>query len=458
MKVVGARLKAPLLLLGIQGGAVASAAFHPLMPLMIAGGGLLTVLLVHYGQVSLVLLADVGLVKGFLLYQFPFFEVFDLTVILSLIIFIALVLRTPDPAVRRNLRAFQFIIVAFAVWVLWMIVSSGHSPRLDLAMEKSLRFALFATPLFLGPLVFIRTRADSRNMLKIFLAVGMLGVIVLASRFLTLSTPSSIIPGPARLSILAANPIAAGRVLAICAAMCAAVILSGYGKLAVWGLPLVLFFLAALFTGSRGPMLSFMGATFLIGMLLSRRARRRTVYGSLLLVVVVILVFVFSPEGLTSRYRLFLEGGELAETRQGLIVLNTFFHRIFLWEKALTLWTTDLWHLFIGVGTAGYIGAFTWRDVEYPHNLVLELLTEYGLIGLTVFSVHVLLIARHVFQRAGRWLQPEVLMWLAGSLTIFLATFVSGDLNDNRLLWFFLAGLLATANLKDRESAPLGLP
>jgi len=38
-------------------------------------------------------------------------------------------------------------------------------------------------------------------------------------------------------------------------------------------------------------------------------------------------------------------------------------------------------------------------------------------------------------------------MWLVGTLTMFFATLVSGDLNDNRMLWFFLAGLLATVQV-----------
>jgi len=287
--------------------------------------------------------------------------------------------------------------------------------------------------------------------------MGMLGVTVLAGRFLTWTSPSAIIPVYARLSILAANPIAAARVLGICAAMCAVLLISGHGKLRAWGLPFGLYFLAALFTDSRGPMLSFIGATLVIGLFLSPQARRLTLYGVLLSAAAIVLVFAFLPEGLTSRYRLFLEGGELAQTRQGLVILNTFFHRLYLWEKALALWTADLWHLLLGVGTAGYVGAFIWRDTEYPHNLILELLSEHGLIGITVFSVHILMITRHVYQHAGKWIQPEVLMWLAGCLTIFLATLVSGDLNDNRLLWFFLAGLLATANLNDRENAPHGL-
>ena len=418
------------------------------MPFILSAGLITTLILVFYSQILLVLLADVGLVKGALITQFPIFETIDITVLLSILILFALAGKLTNPLVRQHLMRYQAIIAAFAVWVVWMIISSLYAPRLDWAFEKSLRFALFNTILFLGPLVLIRTRAQSRTMLHIFLGMGFLGAIYLLVQVIIWVGSPTPLQSVVRLTILSANPIAVSRVLSICAAMAAIMIITNMGRVRYYGLLLVIFLLAALFTGSRGPLLSFMSATFLLGISLGGKARRQTIYYGIMIAVIIMLAITLSPEELTSRYRLYMEG-ELAGTRQGLIVLDTVTQRILMWSKALTLWTRDLPHLLMGAGTAGYIAAFPWRDVEYPHNLPLELLAEFGVIGLGVFSVHILLIIKQTYHRYRIRFRREEMQWLIGALTMFFAALVSGDLNDNRMLWFFLGGLLATLNLND---------
>ncbi len=437
-----------LLLFSLQGGAILSTAIHPLLPLILSGGLITTFILLHYNQVLLVLLANVGLVKGALILQFPVFESLDFTVLVSILILLVLVIKLADPLVRRHVMQFQYIIAAFVVWVVWMVVSSLYAPRIDWALEKSFRFALFATILFLGPLLLIHTRAQSRTMLHIFLGMGFLGAIYLLGQVIIWVGSATSLQSVVRLTILSANPIAAGRVLSICAAMAAIVIITNMGRVRYYGLLLVIFLLAALFTGSRGPLLSFMAATFLLGISLGGKARRQTIYYGIMIAAIVMLVFTLSPEELTSRYRPYMKG-ELAETQQGLIVLNTVAHRVYMWGKAIALWTQDAIHLLIGAGTAGYATIFYWRGAEYPHNLPLEVLAEFGIIGLSVFSLHILMSLKRIYIGIRSGLHREELLWLVGFLTMFFATLVSGDLNDNRMLWFFLGGLLATLNLND---------
>lgn len=434
-----------LLLFGLEGGAILSIVVHPLLPLILSGGLITILILLHYSQVLLVLLANVGLVKGALISQFPVFESLDFTVLVSILILLVLVIKLADPLVRRHVMQFQYIIAAFVVWVVWMVVSSLYAPRIDWALEKSFRFALFATILFLGPLLLIRTRAQSRTMLHIFLGMGFLGAIYLLGQVIIWVGSAASLQSVVRLTILSANPIAASRVLSICAAMAAIMIITNMGRVRYYGLLLVIFLLAALFTGSRGPLLSFMAATFLLGLSLGGKSQRRTVYYGTIAVIIIILVIILFPEELTSRYRFYMKG-ELAETRQGLTVLNTVAHRIYLWSKALVLWLHDARHFLIGTGTAGYARLFPWRDWSYPHNLPLEVLAEYGLLGAAVFGLHIYLVAKRVYGRIAAQLGREELMWLVGLITFGFASLVSGDLNDNRLLWFFLAGLLSTVS------------
>lgn len=439
-------IREPLLLLTLQGSAVLSTAINPFMPLIITGGLATILLLLYYNQVLLILLASVGLVKGAAIAQFPIFKTIDLTVLISVLVILVLAWKLANPQARRHVMQYQYIIAGFLIWVVWMITSSLYAPFLDWALIKSFRFALFTTTLFLGPLVMVQSREASNAMLRIFLAVGLLGAVYIIGQMLIILRSASIQQGIIRLSILSANPIGAGRVLSICAAMAAIVIVTDMGKFKHWGPLLILFLVTALLTGSRGPILALVAATVLLGLILGGTARRRTIYILGLMIVAIGLVLVVAPEGLTSRYRLYMEG-ELAATQQGLVVLNTVVHRIVMWHKALALWTSDLPHFIMGTGTAGYIIAFPWRDIEYPHNLPLELLAEFGLIGLGVFSLHICLIAKRTIHRFRSRFQREELLWLTGALTMFFAALVSGDLNDNRLLWFFLGGLLATVSV-----------
>lgn len=441
-------IRAPLLLFGLQGGAIISTAIHPLMPLILSAGLITTLILVFYSQILLVLLADVGLVKGTLITQFPIFETIDLTVLLSILILFALAVKLANPLVRQHLMRYQAIIAAFAVWVVWMIISSLYAPRLDWAFEKSLRFALFATILFLGPLVLIQRREDSRTLLNIFLGIGFLGAVFLVGQglFWFSSTPS--MQSVVRLTILSANPIGAGRVLSICAAMAAVVIITKMGKARYWGPLLILFLVTALFTGSRGPILGLIAAISLLGLFLGGYPRRRIIFMLGLMIVTIGLVLILSPESITYRYKLYM-AGELGQTAQGMRVVNTIAVRIELWGKAVALWLQDARHFLIGAGTAGYANLFPWRDWRYPHNLPLEIMAEYGLVGVGVFGVHLYLAAKFAYSRLRTQLGREELMWLAGLMTYFFSTLVSGDLNDNRLLWFFIGGLLSTSGIRN---------
>jgi O-antigen ligase len=87
-----------------------------------------------------------------------------------------------------------------------------------------------------------------------------------------------------------------------------------------------------------------------------------------------------------------------------------------------------------GLGVGGY-DAVT-GGLQYPHNLLLELADEEGLLGVLLTLA---LIVSAWFARLaapGGWRTPEV--GLSGALIIFAASesMFSFDINGNRLLWF----------------------
>ncbi|MCH7858086.1 MAG: O-antigen ligase family protein [Candidatus Marinimicrobia bacterium] len=439
----------PFLLYGTQAVALASTVIHPLMPLVLMVAGISAVFLFYFPQILLVLLATVALIKGALITQFPLLESVDFSVVLSSLVLLVLLWRLTDPKMRFHIGHYRNIMAAFVGWVLWMIMTSIYAPHLEAAMVKGLRFAFFTSVLFFGPLVFIKTREESRIVLKLFFAGGLLGALYLLGYLAVSVITRQSLLGLTRLTILTSNPIAAGRVLSISAAMAAAMLITNRDKMLQWGLLMVVLLIAVLFTGSRGPMLSFVVATFLVGILSGRKAFRRSVNLGFGLLLVFMVVLILLPRELILRFGVDLPD-EIARTNRGIGAFNTVTHRFHLWDMAIALWTKDLQHFLFGAGSASYGMLFPWRDFRYPHNLPLEILAEYGLIGLGMFSIHFLSIVKRVALKLRSGLQNEELLWLTAALTMALATMTSGDLNDNRMLWFFLGGLLATMNVDQR--------
>ena len=101
-----------------------------------------------------------------------------------------------------------------------------------------------------------------------------------------------------------------------------------------------------------------------------------------------------------------------------------------------------------GWGTAGYGGSDSWRDPEmtnYPHNLILELLSENGLVGAAAFCVTLVIAyseAARLHRRARRSQEPEVareIMLVVALLTFTVAnSLFSGSTGTNRTIWLTL--------------------
>lgn len=214
---------------------------------------------------------------------------------------------------------------------------------------------------------------------------------------------------------------------------------------------------AMLASGARGPVLSFALSLLLIFVLslrlpylkIDRFALR---LGLVTLLTVVALAAVRQELFPTLVYRvqvLLTEGGKSVLTRFD------------LWRSAMKLWMmSPIW----GNGTGQFAVAVAGADVRlYPHNIVLELGAETGLIGVLIFGIMVgvafLYGVRYVFRE--RRLSNTVAQYLLViSCFALWNAMVSGDINDNRIL-FTTLGLLTLTPWLQREVTPgasKGLP
>ena len=113
------------------------------------------------------------------------------------------------------------------------------------------------------------------------------------------------------------------------------------------------------------------------------------------------------------------------------------------WQHAVAYWAE---RPLVGHGVGAWPILNLGRDKSaYPHNLILELLVEVGLIGVVLFAALMLVATRRVSLQRLRE-DPSLMCVLMLCLNAFVNAMTSGDLADNRNL-FTMLGLLAMVPL-----------
>ena len=194
-------------------------------------------------------------------------------------------------------------------------------------------------------------------------------------------------------------------------------------------------------SGSRGPVIGM--AVALPSVLLWRAASpviARRLAWSLVAVggLAVIAVVAFVPPEATQRsLSIFQTTQETGDTS-----------RIILWGEAMHAFSSDLMHTLVGVGTGGYASIAT-TGALYPHNIVLEIGSELGILGLLAFAAFVISVIVRLLGLLARG--GESAGWSGLLLTLFMFSLVnaqfSGDMPYNSGLWLWggIAGGLAAA-------------
>ncbi|MEU4558769.1 O-antigen ligase family protein [Actinoplanes sp. NPDC023936] len=203
-----------------------------------------------------------------------------------------------------------------------------------------------------------------------------------------------------------------------------------------------LFLLAATLSGSRAGLLAglVVGAYALLK--LRRRLRPGVVAAAgVLLAAVVAALWAFAPPEFTSLFQeRFVE-----QTVQEQYLSD----RTSIWAAA---WNLFLDHPVAGAGLDGFYGAIGVNQmVEYPHNYVLGVAAEGGLVGLGLMTTAIALWTRLVHGGGAR---PRMTgLCVAAAVFVALSSLFSGDYYDSRLAWIF-AALAAAAALPRAGTTP----
>jgi O-antigen ligase len=360
-----------------------------------------------------------------------------LFLVLSFLVFIYRLLR--NPFTQKIPRG--FIKVAPFFWLLATCFLGGLliSQSMGYGLDKTLRFIVLTGWAFFGAAFLI---TDSQSLKRFSWAVVIIATVMAIDALLNYPGVGKV----AFVSALGGNYIALARAGGFGLLTTLTFLLPTerrpLARLSLWILA-VLQFWAALSAGARGPVLALILA-FLVFFALSVRGfadlkidRFAWKLGIVALVAVIIVGIVGQELFSTLAYRMQVFMTDLGDSAK---------MRLNLYEEAIRLWTSSpIW----GVGTGRFAIAVTGSAFirEYPHNIVLELGAEIGLVGVLVFIAMMYMAFRiglAIVRNSSGLMRVTIRYLLVSVYFALLNAMVSGDINDNRILFTWL-GLTVTA-------------
>jgi O-antigen ligase len=212
--------------------------------------------------------------------------------------------------------------------------------------------------------------------------------------------------------------------------------------LAVFCLPLLLVLLGS---GSRGPAFSALGVIALVTLHWARNNVRGVLVAALLLAAGVIVIAQnppLLPKLSVDRIVDFMENRYDSSAEE----------RILAGRAALA----EISKTPFGLGLGGFAQIYNYGSVTdhiYPHNIVLELAVESGWLSALLFTFIVAIGVRRAYQCAV--IEPSLRPFFAVFLFTIGNSLVSGDLNDNKIIYALLCIALMSRELiaRDQTSA-----
>ncbi len=349
----------------------------------------------------------------------------DLRVIGLIVALVVLVIDLARRPKRMPAHRPEGWLIVAMLFFLFQIASALWSPpgarsgaqTLDLVLEAALTVALY-----------LYTLGDPAVVVKTLFFLFFLTSLVFALGALLLTSPGE----QGRFAAFGGGPNVFVRieVLGIIAAV-------ALNRLTGRRLPLFLiplFLLAAVLSGSRAGL----GAGAAVGAVALWEVRRTikpgVVVGSVaVLAVATALTIAFAPPSFTS----------LFETRfvQQTVQQHYVSDRTSIWQDALGLFFN---HPIAGTGLDGFYGLIGKnQQIEYPHNYLLGVAAEGGMIGLGLLLAAVAMCARTIMKNHGH--PRETALASAAAVYVALSSLFSGDYYDARLAWLFAAVAAASA-------------
>jgi len=231
------------------------------------------------------------------------------------------------------------------------------------------------------------------------------------------------------------NPIFLARSLGV-SILCSFFFLSKFKR----SLPKILLLLSyglllspIIWSGSRAPFLGLFFAAIIFYLLQPSQTTRRKMWVSFICIICVVLFMLYSASQVTARITT-----PIAQEASAAF-------RVLAWFQGLQ---DFLGSPLLGIGTGSFFLDTPWIPLIYPHNLILEMACENGLLGLAAILSFIGLTAILGLRNIRFYHQNNQEIPLQLSITVFSIfaytlwnSMFSGDISTNPVIWF-AAGLI----------------
>ena len=357
----------------------------------------------------------------------------DLTVASAALLMIAVLHSLATEPLRLN--AALPLTLAIAVVMSVSLIFTTWTPY---GVEKATRFYTLTLLAFLAPVFLIRDLGDAR---KLFNSLSIIGLAVTVDASFTLLGTLGTANAISRLKTVGASAISLARIAGTAGTWLIIGMLQGSTRqfmassIGVAGITIVM-----LANGSRGPLLAIVLSLCAAMLLFYKRDGKAVSRGIGIAGIIVLSVgigFAIAPSQSRQRISSFLSDptGVNEEDTQSVEIR----------EDASKIALVEIGKSPLGLGWGGFdeLSLAHNAPVVYPHNLVLEVFVEMGwLSGLCLCGL-----LGYVFYRSAvlgsrtRRIEANALFTLL--LFSFANSLVSGDLNDNRILFTLMTTALA---------------
>lgn len=357
----------------------------------------------------------------------------DLTAVFAILLTLAAL-----SSVYKNSLVDRRAIVLVCLWLIFIIYaisSSFWSPSQEYVLEKIIK--LISVVLLSGAVPAILISRSKQRIARLFFAIlGFAGIVAVAALVEFAKSPGG------NLEPFNAGYLLVGRVVGfgfLISLYLTVFELRSETNRIIGGLATTVFGIVLIASGGRGPLVAaILSAVVLVAIAVI--ARSDLSRGA-------ILCSGFVAGGVTSFVGVGLATlGVMPKTIKRLYKLVTgqrtasFGTRLEYYEEAIYQWSSSP---MIGVGLGGWPLEYGLGDARgYPHNIVLELASELGLIGLLLFALPITYVLYNLRPVPKRLLNPLPALMTTLFVYMLINASVTGDITDNRYL-FAIVGLFA---------------
>jgi len=332
---------------------------------------------------------------------------------------------------EKDIRRFinPVTVTQFCFW-LYMLSSGLWTTNQYFGNAKSFEFLFVNIVLLLFGLLW---SYDVNRLLRFIYSyyIVLFIVVVVASLYFIMGK----FHGGSRTVFLNYEPITFSRVAASCCIFATVYIMHYYQKYIYIVLPIFLLSLFMLIvSGTRGSLIAMiMSVIITAATLLYAHNKNKIMFVIILVLIVSIGPYVYSkvPTEFTARY-------EPSRDQYALLSVSA---RFGLYNKA---WIMFKENPLIGKGVAAFsVNPFvrTW-----PHNIVLEYLSEFGIIGLMFFGYFIYGISSSIISLYKKGISFMLSLCLTNFLFYLISAQFSSDIIGNRHIWFW-AGIILSLNI-----------